>query len=229
MIRKTISIDESKCTGCGLCVSACHEGALGLVDGKAKLLHDDYCDGLGNCLPVCPAGAIAFNECGNCVEPGKNQGKFAQNQAGPAQTHLGNWPVQIKLVPVTAPYLSDANLLVAADCTSYAYGNFHNEYMKNRITIIGCPKLDEGDYSEKLTAILKQNSIKSVTIARMEVPCCGGIENAVKQALDNTGKLIPWHVVTITADGKVLSLANDTTPKPSLSLRSSKCSAGKAP
>ncbi|MCL1982351.1 MAG: 4Fe-4S binding protein [Clostridiales bacterium] len=205
MIKKIISIDESKCTGCGLCVSACHEGALGIVDGKAKLLRDDYCDGLGNCLPVCPTGAIAFDERGSRAEPAQSQVEPAHGQTAPAQTRLGHWPVQIKLVPVNAPYLSDANLLVAADCTSYAYGNFHDEYMKNRITIIGCPKLDEGDYSEKLTAILKQNSIKSVTIARMEVPCCGGIENAVKKALKNCDKLIPWQVVTISTDGRVLS------------------------
>ncbi|MCL1810200.1 MAG: 4Fe-4S binding protein [Clostridiales bacterium] len=202
MVRKIISIDESKCTGCGLCVSACHEGALGIVDGKAKLLRDDYCDGLGNCLPICPTGAIAFDERGSHAE--QSQVEPSQNQTAPARTHLSHWPVQIKLVSVNAPYLNDANLLVAADCTSYAYGNFHNEYMKNRITIIGCPKLDEGDYSEKLTAILKQNSIKSVTIARMEVPCCGGIENAVKKALKNCDKLIPWQVVTISTDGRVL-------------------------
>jgi len=238
MIRQIIKIDENKCNGCGLCVSACHEGAIGLVDGKAKLLRDDYCDGLGNCLPVCPTEAITFEEreaaafdeaavkanmeskqpetlaCG-C--PGTQSKSFERvteweplnEQAATAQTyfnqsHLNQWPVQIKLVPVNAPYFKNANLLVAADCAAYAYGNFHNEYMRNRITIIGCPKLDEGDYSEKLTAILKANDLKSVTVVRMEVPCCGGIENAVKTALKNCGKMIPWQVVTVSTDGKIL-------------------------
>jgi len=187
MVRKIIKIDEDKCNGCGLCVSACHEGAIGLVDGKAKLLHDDYCDGLGNCLPVCPTGAITFEE-----------------KEALAVTQFKQWPVQIKLVPPNAPYFKNANLLIAADCAAYAYGNFHNEYMKNRITIIGCPKLDEVDYSEKLTAILKMNDIKSITIARMEVPCCGGIEHAAKTALQNCGKLIPWQVVTFSIDGRIL-------------------------
>ncbi len=231
MLRKIIKIDESKCDGCGLCASACHEGAIGLVDGKAKLLRDDYCDGLGNCLPVCPTGAITFEERAAaaydeaavkanmasrqpeplaCGCPGHNakaieraESKTAQGQAVKAETHLNQWPVQIKLVPVNAPYFDKASLLVAADCAAYAYGNFHAEYMKNRITIIGCPKLDEGDYAEKLAAILRQNNIKSVTVARMEVPCCGGIENAVKTALKNCGKLIPWQVVTISTDGKI--------------------------
>ncbi len=233
MIRKIIKIDEDKCVGCGLCVNACHEGAIGMVDGKAKLLRDDYCDGLGNCLPVCPTEAITFEEreaeafdeaavkanmenkkpetlaCG-C--PGtqskslKREGccEAAPEKATSVETHLNQWPVQIKLVPPNAPYFDNANLLVAADCTAFAYGNFHTEYMKNKITVIGCPKLDEGDYSEKLTAILKMNNIKSVTVARMEVPCCGGIENAVKAALQNCGKLIPWQVVTISTDGKIL-------------------------
>ena len=233
MVRKIIKIEESKCNGCGLCVSACHEGAIGLVDGKAKLLRDDYCDGLGNCLPVCPVEAISFDEreamefdeaavkanmensqpetlaCG-C--PGTHSRSFERErecehlpeQPVTAQTHLNQWPVQIKLVPPAAPYFKNANLLVAADCAAYAYGNFHNEYMKNRITIIGCPKLDEGDYSEKLTAILKMNDIKSVTVARMEVPCCGGIENAVKTALKDCGKMIPWQVVTISTDGRII-------------------------
>ena len=233
MIRKIIRIDEDKCNGCRLCVSACHEGAIGLVDEKAKLLRDDYCDGLGNCLPICPTGAITFEEreaaefneaavksnmenrqpdtlaCG-C--PGTHSKAIeresccesARPQAASVQTHLNQWPVQIRLVPVNAPYFSNTNLLVAADCCAYAYGNFHAEYMKNRITVIGCPKLDDGDYSEKLTAILKQNSIKSVTVARMEVPCCGGIEIAVKTALQNCGKMIPWQVITISTDGKIL-------------------------
>ena len=237
MIRQIIKIDKEKCNGCGLCVSACHEGALGLIDGKAELLRDDYCDGLGNCLPVCPTGAISFEE-REALE--YNEAEVAQNMAQkskPAQsenlpcgcpgTHakaiqrndevnqavtreqaptsqLNQWPVQIKLVPINAPYFENANLLVAADCSAYAYGNFHSEFMKNKITIIGCPKLDEGDYSEKLTAIIKSNNIKSVTVVRMEVPCCGGIENAVKMALQNSGKMIPWQVVTISTDGQIL-------------------------
>ncbi|MCX7841829.1 MAG: 4Fe-4S binding protein [Clostridia bacterium] len=233
MIRQIIKIDEEKCNGCGLCVKACHEGAIGMVDGKAKLLRDDYCDGLGNCLPVCPTGAISFEEreaaafdeeavkknpeskqpknlaCG-C--PGTHSKTLERNVINehkeaaniPVKTHLNQWPVQIKLVPVNAPYFNNSHLLIAADCTAYAYGNFHGELMKNKITLIGCPKLDEGDYSEKLTAILKHNNIKSITVARMEVPCCGGIENAVKTALKNSGKLIPWQVVTISTDGRII-------------------------
>lgn len=208
MIRKIIKIDESKCDGCGLCVSACHEGAIGLVDGKAKLMCDDYCDGLGNCLPVCPTEAISFEEreAAEFDEAAvKANMELEQTQTAPIQTHLNQWPVQIKLVPINAPYFCNANLLIAADCAAYAYGNFHAEYMKNRITIIGCPKLDDGDYSEKLTAILKQNNINSVTVVRMEVPCCGGIENAVKTALKNIDKVIPWQVVTISTNGKILN------------------------
>ena len=228
MIRKIIRIDESKCNGCGLCVSACREGAIGLVDGKAKLLSEDYCDGLGNCLPVCPTEAISFEErdvaldevaakadtenkpetaCGcpsmssKSIE--RDSGKPTRASAA-SETHLNQWPVQIKLVPPQAPYFKNANLLLAADCAAYAYGNFHSEYMKNRITLIGCPKLDDCDYSEKLTAILKNNDIKSLTVARMEVPCCGGIEEAVKTALRNSEKMIPWQVVTISIDGKIL-------------------------
>lgn len=233
MIRKIIKINENKCNGCGLCVSACHEGAIGLVNGKAKLLRDDYCDGLGNCLPVCPTNAISFEErdaeeyneeavkinieskqpkklaCGCAGTHSKSierKDKCENNKEinTSVQTHLNQWPVQIKLVPVNAPYFDNANLLIAADCTAYAYGNFHSEFMKNKITIIGCPKLDEGDYSEKLTAILKQNNIKSVTVVRMEVPCCGKIENAVKTSLKNSDKLIPWQVVTISTDGRIL-------------------------
>jgi ferredoxin len=232
MIRKIIKIDESKCNGCGLCVLACHEGAIGIVGDKATLLRDDYCDGLGNCLPVCPTGAISFEEreakefdetavktnienkqpktsaCGcpgthsKCITRGDSE--MRPKYMVKVETHLNQWPIQIKLVPPNAPYFNNANLLVTADCAAYAYGNFHGEYMQNRITIIGCPKLDEGDYSEKLTAILKQNNIKSVTIVRMEVPCCSGIENAVKTALQNSGKLIPWQIVTISTDGKIL-------------------------
>lgn len=233
MVRKIIKIDENKCNGCELCISACYEGAIGLVDGKAKLLRDDYCDGLGNCLPVCPTGAITFEEREaaefdeaavkanveykqpetlDCGCPGTHSKtikheschKAEQKQTTLVKAYLNQWPVQIKLVPPNAPYFEGENLLVAADCTAYAYGNFHGEYMKNRITIIGCPKLDEGDYSEKLTAILKQNNIKSVTVARMEVPCCGGIENVVKTALQNCGKMIPRQVVTISTDGRIL-------------------------
>ena len=233
MMRKIIKIDANKCNGCGLCVSACHEGAIGLVAGKAKLLRDDYCDGLGDCLPVCPTKAISFEEreaeeydeaavkanmknkqletlaCGcpgthsKTIERYKH-GEPVNTQMVAVQTHLNQWPVQIKLVPSNAPYFDNANLLIAADCTAYAYGMFHTEYMKNRITIIGCPKLDEGDYSEKLTVILKQNNIKSVMVARMEVPCCGGIENAVKTALQNCGKMIPLQVATFSTDGNIL-------------------------
>lgn len=233
MIRQIIRIDEDKCNGCGLCVTACHEGAIGMVNGKAKLLRDDYCDGLGNCLPVCPANAISFEEreaaafnedaiklnmenkqpqnlaCGCPGTQSKTLERKAVSETKAEndvslQTHLNQWPVQIKLVPPNAPYFNNAHLLIAADCTAYAYGNFQSEFMKNKITIIGCPKLDEGDYSEKFTAILKMNNIKSVTVVRMEVPCCGGIENAVKTALKNSGKLIPWQVVTISTDGQIL-------------------------
>ena len=221
MERQIIKIEKEKCNGCGLCVEACHEGAIGLVEGKAVLLRDDYCDGLGNCLPVCPTGAIsfekrealAFNEAEvkkknlPCGCPGTNSKSIYREEAAPVQavtTQLRQWPVQIKLVPVNAPYFENANLLVAADCAAYAYGNFHNEFMRNKITIIGCPKLDAGDYSEKLTEILLSNNIKSVTVVRMEVPCCSGIENAVKAALKTCGKMIPWQVVVISTDGKVL-------------------------
>ena len=201
MKRQIIKIDEEACNGCGLCVEACHEGAIGLVDGKAKLLRDDYCDGLGNCLPVCPAGAITFEE----RDAPAYHAAAAEDrpQPGrPAPTQLRQWPVQIKLAPVNAPYFENANLLVAADCAAYAYGNFHSDYMRGRITLIGCPKLDGVDYGEKLTAILQRNNIKSVTVVRMEVPCCGGLEYAVKTALQNSGKIIPWQVVTISVEGE---------------------------
>lgn len=231
MIRQIIKIDEEKCNGCGLCVSACHEGAIGMENGKAKLLRDDYCDGLGNCLPVCPTGAITFEqrEAAEFDEeavkknmeknaapafhgcPGSRSQAIQREQAAkqetmqaPVTSQLGQWPVQIKLVPVNAPYFDNANLLVAADCSAFAYANFHKDFMKNKITIIGCPKLDDGDYSEKLTEIIKRNNIKSVTVVRMEVPCCGGIEYAVKQSLQNSGKFLPWQVVTISTDGKIL-------------------------
>lgn len=193
MLRKVIKVDEERCNGCGLCAGACNEGAIGVVDGKAKLLRDDYCDGLGNCLPVCPTGAISFEE------------RETAERETAATSRLAQWPVQIKLVPANAPYFENANLLISADCSAYAYGNFHSEFMRNKTTLIGCPKLDEGDYSEKLTAVLKNNSIKSVTVTRMEVPCCGGIESAVKTALQNSGKVIPLRVVTLSTDGRILT------------------------
>lgn len=234
MIRKIIEIDEEKCNGCGLCADACHEGAIGIIDGKAKLLRDDYCDGLGNCLPVCPTGAITFveREAADYDEdavmenkkkkmqtegavlhqgcPGSRSHMLereakAQESAAPVSSELRQWPVQIKLAPINAPYFENANLLIAADCTAYAYGSFHQEFMRGKITLIGCPKLDEGDYSEKLTEIIRRNSIKSLTIVRMEVPCCGGIEHAAVTALKNSGKFIPWQVVTISVDGQKLS------------------------
>lgn len=257
MVRKIIKINEELCNGCGLCVNACHESAIGLVDGKARLLRDDYCDGLGNCLPVCPTGAISFEERealeyneeevqrnirqkeqqkketehavkpqmghehgahnhgmgGGC--PGSRMMSLNRQESTPAASpessisrkaavsELRQWPVQIQLVPPNAPYFSNANLLIAADCTAYAYGDFHS-FMKNKITLIGCPKLDEVDYSEKLTQILRLNDLKSITVIRMEVPCCGGIVHAVKTALANSGKMIPWRVITIGTDGSIL-------------------------
>ena len=229
MIRRIIKIDEDKCNGCGACAAACHEGAIEMIDGKARLTREDYCDGLGDCLPACPTNAITFQEreapaydeaaviaakkksvaplpCG-CPGTASKQIKREVSPAvcaAPAESKLSQWPVQIKLVPVNAPYFEDANLLVAADCTAYAYGDFHNKFIRNRITLIGCPKLDEGDYAERLTAIIANNNIKSVTVVRMEVPCCGGIENAVKRALQLSGKFIPWQVITISLDGRML-------------------------
>lgn len=230
MIRKIIKIDEEKCNGCGLCAKACHEGAIEMINGKAKLTRENYCDGLGDCLPACPTGAITFEEreapaydesavlaekqkkAGNvlpCGCPG-TQSKMINRETvtdvAPAVSQLRQWPVQIKLVPVNAPYFENANLLVAADCTAFAYGNFHNEFIRNHITLIGCPKLDEGDYAVKLTEIISGNNIKSVTVVRMEVPCCGGIENAIKRALQASQKFIPWRVVTISTDGRILEL-----------------------
>ena len=194
MIRRIIHIDSEKCNGCGACASACHEGAIGMVNGKAVLLRDDYCDGLGDCLPTCPTNAISFVEREALpydeVAVKANMAKKKSGFVCPGS--------------VNAPYFNNANLLVSADCSAYAYGNFHNEFMKNKVTIIGCPKLDDMDYSEKLTEIIKNNNIKSVTVVRMEVPCCGGIENAVKKALMDSGKFIPWSVVTISTDGKIL-------------------------
>jgi NAD-dependent dihydropyrimidine dehydrogenase PreA subunit len=227
MLRQIIAIDTDKCNGCGLCTEACQEGALGLVDGKAQLLRDDYCDGLGNCLPVCPTGAISFVEreaadynaaevkknMEKSVSPGTCPGTEAHHfrraaAAIPAPTDQGitelrQWPVQIKLVPVNAPYFDQAPLLIAADCAAYARANFHGEFMRGKITLIGCPKLDGVDYREKLTEIIAANRIKSLTVVRMEVPCCGGIEQAAISALKNSGKFIPWQVVTFTTDGNL--------------------------
>ena len=233
MLRKIIKIDEEKCNGCGACVSACHEGAIEMIDGKARLTREDYCDGLGDCLPACPTNAITFEEreAPNYNEEAVRQAKMqklgvklpcgcpgAQSKAIRRDTvqgtqsaksvsvasQLSQWPCQIKLVPQNAPYFDGANLLIAADCTAYAYADFHNEFMTNHMTLIGCPKLDEGDYAEKLTAIIANNDIKSVKVVRMEVPCCGGIENAVKRALMASGKFIPWQVVTISTDGRIV-------------------------
>lgn len=232
MIRKIIKIDEEKCNGCGACAAACHEGAIEMIHGKAKLTREDYCDGLGDCLPACPVNAISFEEreapayneaavldsrqkkasktlpCGCPGTKSKailREGDTCDPDASiPAASQLSQWPVQIKLVPTNAPYFDGADLLVTADCSAYAYGNFHNKFIRNHITLIGCPKLDEVDYADKLTQIISGNNIKSVTIVRMEVPCCGGIENAVKRALQASGKFIPWSVVTISTDGKIL-------------------------
>lgn len=255
MIRRIIKIDKEKCNGCGACVTACHEDAIGLIDGKATLLRDDYCDGLGDCLPTCPTNAITFEErealeyneaevkanqaakekagghgheghghghgkghghghhghgespCGCPGQASKQihrQESAASASAAPLESQLRQWPVQIKLAPVNAQYFDGANLLIAADCTAYAYADFHNKFIKNHVTLIGCPKLDSVEYAEKLTEIIKNNDIKSVKVVRMEVPCCGGIEHAAKTALQNSGKFIPWQVVTVTVDGNVL-------------------------
>jgi NAD-dependent dihydropyrimidine dehydrogenase PreA subunit len=232
LIRKIIHIDEDKCNGCGACVTACHEGAIQMVDGKAKLTREDYCDGLGDCLPACPTGAITFEEreapafdaaavaaaksagaeaplpCG-CPgmhsRPIERKADRAPEAAAEApDSHLGQWPVQIKLAPVNAPYFKNANLLIAADCTAYAYGDFHRRFMKNQVTLIGCPKLDSGDYADKLTEILKVNDIRRITVVRMEVPCCSGIVRAVTDALRRSGKFIPWQVVTLSVGGEII-------------------------
>ena len=236
MKRTIIEIDENKCNGCGACAAACHEGAIGMVNGKAKLLRDDYCDGLGNCLPACPTKAISFVEReaaaydeaavlehkeqqmqaqGTSIPsgcPGSRALLLPRKQTQPQPltqpeapaSQLRQWPVQIKLAPVNAPYFNAAKLLVAADCTAYAYAGFHEQFIRGHITLVGCPKLDSVDYSEKLTEIIRNNDIKSVTVVRMEVPCCGGIEHAVKTALQNSGKMIPWQVITISTDGQIL-------------------------
>ncbi|MBO5210069.1 MAG: 4Fe-4S binding protein [Lachnospiraceae bacterium] len=201
MIRKIIKIDQEKCNGCGACASACHEGAIEMMDGKAKLTREDYCDGLGDCLPACPTNAITFEE---REAPAYDEAAVLASKREKADSELMQWPVQIKLLPLRAPYFDEADLLIAADCTAYAYGNFHKEFIRNHVTLIGCPKLDGGDYTEKLTEIIKNNNIKSVTVVRMEVPCCGGIEYAARRALQNSGKFIPWRVVTISTKGKIL-------------------------
>ncbi len=227
MIRKIITIDQEKCTGCGLCVTACHEGAIGLENGKAVLLREDYCDGLGDCLPACPTGAItfeereaaAYDEAAVLAAKAKKEAHTFQcpgSQARAIQTagtagapvsapsQLRQWPVQIKLVPVNAPYFDGAHLLIAADCTAYAYANFHQDFIRGKITLVGCPKLDGVDYTEKLTHIIRDNHIKALTVVRMEVPCCGGLERAAVEALKASGKFIPWQVVTISTDGRIL-------------------------
>ena len=231
MIRKIIHIDENACNGCGLCVDACHEGAIGLINGKAKLLRDDYCDGLGDCLPACPTGAITFVEREAAAYDEQAVQENRRQNAQPAAPHgcpghafkrfqrsssplsassqeeesqLAQWPCQIKLAPVKAPYFQGAKLLIAADCTAFAYASFHQRFMRGKVTLVGCPKLDSVDYSEKLTEILRENEIQSVTVLRMEVPCCGGLEQAVIRALQNSGKFLPWHVVTLSTDGRIV-------------------------
>lgn len=206
MIRRIITIDEEKCNGCGLCAQACHEGAIGMIDGKAKLLREDYCDGLGDCLPACPMNAISFEE---REAPAYNEAavmaaKKATTAATHVPSHLTNFPIQLKLAPLNAPYFNNANLLIAADCTAYAYGNFHSDFMAGKVTLIGCPKLDAVNYAEKLTQILEHNDIKSITVTRMTVPCCGGLSFAVETALKNSGKDIPLRIITISPDGHII-------------------------
>ncbi len=213
MIRRIITIDEEKCNGCGMCADACHEGAIGMIDGKAKLLREDYCDGLGDCLPACPTNAISFEEreapaYNEAAVQAAKKAKGGPHSAPVADVYvpgeLTNFPIQIKLLPPNAPYFDGADLLIAADCTAYSYGNFHHDFMKDKVTMIGCPKLDAVDYSEKLTQILKLNDIRSITVTRMTVPCCGGISYAVKTAIENSGKNIPVHTVTISPDGQIV-------------------------
>ena len=231
MKRKIIKIDRDKCNGCGACATACHEGAIEMRDGKAYLAREDFCDGLGDCLPACPTDAISFEEreapayndeavraakmAKNgikqpCFCPGSQSCKIKREEAqeegrvAPVSSKLAQWPCQIKLAPTRAPYFDGANLLIAADCTAYAYASFHNDFMKNHITLVGCPKLDGVDYAEKLTAIIAENNVRSVKIVRMEVPCCSGLENAARRAIMASGKFLPWQVVTISTDGKIL-------------------------
>lgn len=237
MKRKMIEIDERRCNGCGACAAACHEGAIAMVNGKARLIRDDYCDGLGDCLPACPTGAIRFVEreaaaydaaavrahkarasqgdgCPSSraaelrpVEKTPSVETAAPSSAAvpsPAVNRLRNWPVQIKLAPVNAPYFNGAKLLVAADCTAYAYAGFHEAFLRGRVALVGCPKLDGVDYAEKLTEILRQNDVREVTVVRMQVPCCGGLEAAVKRALQASGKFLPWQVITLSIDGRIL-------------------------
>ncbi len=241
MVRKIVSIDEEKCSGCGLCATACHENAIVMVNGKAKLIKDDFCDGFGDCLPSCPSGAIKITEREaapydeKAVEqrkqalemqthgqesgcPGsririmksnahqdnvapKSEGNMAETAP---VSHLTTWPVQIKLLPVSAPFYEGANLLIAADCTAYAYANFHKDFLHGKVCLIGCPKLDQIDYTEKLTQIIKDNNIKSVTLIRMEVPCCGGLQHAAEEAIKASGKFLQWRVVTISIEGRIL-------------------------
>lgn len=227
MIRRIISINEEKCNGCGLCAKACHEGAIGMVNGKAKLLRDDYCDGLGDCLPACPTGAISFVEreaaaydeaavlaakkakdsnlpCGCPGSACQSIQSEAPSVSHSVPSQLQNFPIQIKLAPVNAPYFDNADLLIAADCTAYAYGNFHSDFMRGKVTLIGCPKLDGVNYAEKLAAIIVNNDIRSITITRMTVPCCGGLPFAVKNAVSMSGKDIPLNIVTISPDGRIV-------------------------
>ena len=223
LIRRIIHIDETACNGCGACAAACHEGAIRMIGGKARLTREDYCDGLGDCLPACPVGAITFEEreapaydeqavrrakaAQPCGCPGAQARALHHEDEAPvpcaAPSRLAQWPVQIKLAPIRAPYLAGAELLIAADCTAYAYGSFHEDFIRGRVALIGCPKLDAVDYAEKLTALLEANDVRGVTVARMEVPCCGGIEHAVRRAIAASGKSIPCRVVTITTDGRI--------------------------
>ena len=202
MLRKIIRIDESRCNGCGLCATACHEGAIGMVAGKAQLLREDYCDGLGDCLPACPTGAISFE---TREAPAYNEAAvLAAKAAQTPPTRLTNFPVQLKLVPTSAPWYDGADLLIAADCTAYAYADFHRDFIAGKVTIIACPKLDMTDYTEKLTEIFENNNIRSITVVRMQVPCCGGLPFAVKNALEASGKEIPLDIITISSGGKIL-------------------------
>ncbi len=203
MIRRVIQIEEDKCNGCGACAKACHEGAIGMVNGKAKLMRDDYCDGLGDCLPACPMDAIHFIEREAEAYDETAVLKNKEEKAKAERSRLRQWPVQIKLLPVHAPFYEGANLLIAADCTAYAYAKFHDEFLKDRVVLVGCPKLDSIDYAVKLAEIIRQNEVQSITVVRMEVPCCGGLEMAAKRALEASGKRLPWQVITVGTDGTI--------------------------